>query len=754
MSHTGGSNSGQKPVIRGKRTIIRRRDGAVTKRIEVGVEGRIQKLHNLEADIEDRSIEARVRMAATRMDESTKGSRVVDSAMRLRTEQVAVFEDIARFMSDCVTYDSTASMERRNYGRIIQPPRTGKTVIIGETIAGSGATAVVIVPTTTLVDQAAADLQRHLPTIRVGVYYGEEKRIVHHGVIVTTYAIMQLRHKEDAVPKCIKDATIVFLDEAHHSMSNERQEMIEQAFHASAIRIALTATPDYDEQRALARFFPTLIHEITLQEAVELDLLADLKVWVVEVDADASSVRLVAGDFDSEELGRIMSTAPFFEAARIFRYTTEENERSPALICCRTRQQAYDCHKYFLEHKPEGSKAPGLILQETTRDKRRELLLKFERGTIDTLINVRVLTEGWNSPHCSLLIDMDPSQSFVRSKQKFFRPMTKTAGGKKARIYMLIPARLPGIPIFPQDLFGASIEIHGFEELEVKLKSQAAKQAEKAIKRRGKTAVEEVEVATRVLLEAGTGRHKLNPRDLEQIREVIASGIKVDKWLPQFSSFRRLTFQHDLFTGRGEQLLRYCGYVPSNKEYAQFMRRLFPGISADMLIMRSGRAPMSDSSCAEDVAFMRSVEISEKPLSETRARNFESGWIALCGGEEEQETPEELVTKKEEWEITMACISSSRLMRPISQQTICLYYGLLDDDPKGLQEIETIFEQSGLSKYYNRSERCLEHAHLSLRNVMRALSLKYITKRELLDRLDQNAEYDDNQDIANLIWCR
>jgi hypothetical protein len=63
-----------------------------------------------------------------------------------------------------------------------------------------------------------------------------------------------------------------------------RMKALRQAFGRKAIRIALTATPDYNEKRSLQRFFPDLIHELDLAKAFAMELLAPTRMWVVEVD--------------------------------------------------------------------------------------------------------------------------------------------------------------------------------------------------------------------------------------------------------------------------------------------------------------------------------------------------------------------------------------------------------------------------------------------------------------------------------------
>ena len=63
-------------------------------------------------------------------------------------------------------------------GRIILPPRTGKTMIALHTVRMTGLTATIIVPTKPLVDQTVTELAQKNPDIRVGTYCGESKDLV------------------------------------------------------------------------------------------------------------------------------------------------------------------------------------------------------------------------------------------------------------------------------------------------------------------------------------------------------------------------------------------------------------------------------------------------------------------------------------------------------------------------------------------------------------------------------------------------
>ena len=289
-----------------------------------------------------------------------------------------------------------------------------------------------------------------MPEIPIGLYYGEKKQPVDHGVNITTYATLQRHFFSGKLPPAIRRSALIFLDEGHHAMTASRVETIHGAFENKAIRIAVTATPDYNQSKQLHQFFPVLIHELELFDAFQLGLLAPARMWAIEVDADASTVRFVAGDYEQETLGRLMSSSPFFKAVQVFRYAAP-NINIPALIACSSRQQAYDLWTFLKKHKPQDRPLPRLILGDTSKKERERVLADFEGGLVDTLIQVGVLIEGWNSPRCKLLLDLAPSLSRVRATQKYFRVMTRDQD-QEARIVVILPKYLPRQPILPIDL--------------------------------------------------------------------------------------------------------------------------------------------------------------------------------------------------------------------------------------------------------------------------------------------------------------
>lgn len=519
-------------------------------------------------------MEERILRGASRMTDMLEGSDC-PYPERLRKDQGNVFLDFSAYLQEIATSPAAITAQQL-MGRIILPPRTGKTVVAAHLISTTRLTATFIVPKRSLVDQVAQELRSWLPGVPIGQYCTEAKDLVEYGVNVVTYDILQARWREEnMLPPVIARSAFVFSDEAHRSMTSLRQHVLANGFDPKALRIALTATPDYSDDRQLRSYYPVLIHEITLPEAVELELTAPMRMWVYEVDEDASTVQIVAGDFQETQISELMSHAPFFEAARAFRYAPQRRANG-ALMCCRTRQQARDLEEYLKTHRPIGTPAPGVILGQTCRRARLDMLAAFEAREIDTLIGVGVLTEGWDSPVCKVLVDLAPSVSLVRATQKFFRPMTKD-GDKEAHIGIILPKGLRYKPILPTDLILPSGSEYEIGDLVDPRTRNACNSLQRLIQAHDGSVIEKVTVQSRVLVTARFERPRLNPENDWQIRQVLKSnpavfeGTRVTGYL----SFRHLVFRHDLFTGRGEQLLRYLGVEMSREQYVNFMAKFF-----------------------------------------------------------------------------------------------------------------------------------------------------------------------------------
>ena len=527
--------------------------------------------------------------------------------------------------------------------------------------------AVFVVPTRTLVDQTMCELERWLRR-PVGVYSGERKDVVTGGVNVATYSMLQSAWERRSWPDSVTQARLVVLDEAHHAMTPARLELIAQGFSPEAARIALTATPDYDEARTLCRFFPELVHEITIEEALDEGLLAPLRLWVAQVDAKGSEVRIVQGDYDGEALGRVMSTAPFARAVAVFRYGGA-NSRVPALVVCASRQQARDLASYLDHHRPSKSPRPQVLLGETPREERERVLADFEAGRVDTIVQVGVLLEGWNSPGCKLLVDLAPSLSLVRSTQKYFRVMTRY-GEQEARIHVLLPSNLPGMPVLPTELFGRSLCDYECGAL-VGAECDDSGRAPLCL---AMPAVDGVRLAGRVVHRARLERPLLGRTDREGAVRVLRScpGFSASQ-PPGTRRFLRLRFDHPLFVGSGFQLLRWHHHPPTSKGYRRFLGWALGSAAPELT---------TEQEASSELDAQHLVSAIESGLG--TSVDLAAGWRALGGREPAEVDPESALLRREEAAIVT---QSLWLLDTRRRRILCQAFGLLGQRERSSSEI-------------------------------------------------------------------
>jgi hypothetical protein len=585
------------------------------------------------------------------------------------------------------------------FGRIILPPRTGKTAIAACIARQLRLPATFLVPTKTLVEQTASEVESWLGE-PVGVLYSERKEPLPGRTNVTTYA--QLERCPPATWAGLARAPLIFADEAHHTLTIERFRLLENRFSPEALRVALTATPDYDEVRALCRFFPRLIHELPLEDALGLGLMAPLRIWVLEVDADASGVRVVAGDYDDATLGSVMGSQLFLDAAVRLRYAPA-NRHTRALVTCRTRAQAHQLARSFECHQPAGAPRVGLILGDTKTDQRKQLLTDFEAGAVDTLVQVGVLIEGWDSAVCKVLIDLSPSLSLVRSAQKYFRVLTPHAE-REARIYVLLPTGLSGLPMLPNDLFGASLRHYECGALLGPQGSSGSTSSALDL-----PPLVRVRARPKLVHHARLERPLLPRGDRAAVLDVIAPWLGGDA--PRtISQLLRHRFDHPLFVGSGYALLRWLGYSPSVRGIESLVAWLESGSSRDGLapndqaldsvwsVCRFPRAVRDVDGCEFDRARLRAAW-RRSPSTDRQAAEIEDSEIdaaraafraATGRGLDPPSDPEAMLIQRE---LEQHAVRLLWTLSPRERRLLARQYGLLEQPPLSIArmaELESV----------------------------------------------------------------
>ena len=110
----------------------------------------------------------------------------------------------------------------------------------------------------------------------------------------------------------------IIVDEAHHSISDSYQRVLEHFRDAKVLGV--TATPDRGDMRNLGQVFESLAYEYTLPRAIKEGYLSPIKAVTIPLKVDLSGVGIQSGDFKAGDLGTALD--PYLEgiAAEMEKY--------------------------------------------------------------------------------------------------------------------------------------------------------------------------------------------------------------------------------------------------------------------------------------------------------------------------------------------------------------------------------------------------------------------------------------------------
>lgn len=278
-----------------------------------------------------------------------------------------------------------------------------------------------------LLTQDAAALAAIAPEIQSGVYSaGLERRDTTHPVIFggvqSIYSRMGELQQAGAFGLCI-------IDEAH-LIPRSADAMYADVFRQlpGVLRVGLTATPYRLDSGLLhegegAPFDALAIHIEPLSLVPEY--LAPLIGRGTEQEMSVVGVHSVRGDFVTRELeqGAMDEDLIRTTVSETFRLA---QDRQHWLVFCITVAHA---EAVLAEMRRQGIEA-ALVTGETPREQRDATLAAFQAGALRALVNVNVLTTGFDAPLIDCLVMLRPTQSKGLWVQCLGRGMRKTEGKK------------------------------------------------------------------------------------------------------------------------------------------------------------------------------------------------------------------------------------------------------------------------------------------------------------------------------------
>jgi len=302
---------------------------------------------------------------------------------------------------------SLAALEKYQNTLGVAPTGAGKTIMLsgvaGRFLAKNPDTkACVLAHRDELTEQNNEKFLRVNPTISTSVMNAQDKSWEGRA----TFAMVQTLSRDRNLQH-MPALDLLIIDEAHHAASDSYRRVIDTVRdnNHEALVFGVTATPNRGDRQGLRPVFDNVADHVTLGELIQSGHLVPPKTRVIDVGTqDAlSQVATLSTDFDMSAVGAIMNTSLITESV-ILHWREHAGDR-PTIIFCSTIAHANDVAGAF----NDAGVSTEVVHGELTEKARREALARYESGDSQVIVNVAVLTEGYDHPPTSCVILLRPS---------------------------------------------------------------------------------------------------------------------------------------------------------------------------------------------------------------------------------------------------------------------------------------------------------------------------------------------------------
>jgi len=269
---------------------------------------------------------------------------------------------------------------------------TGKTEIAALLLRRDwGGGSLLITPRRELVTQSANRLRQR------GIECGIEMAEMYSDEDITVACYASLMSKE-RYKKFLKAVKFIIVDESHMNFSTAALQMLEEFRSWGAKVCGMTASPPTKKSIDLTEHYgsPAFIYDY--QKACQEGYLVDCKMHLcVLEDLDLSKFKASFGDFDQEKLNRLMKKRA--SVAGVGAMVEKYYDKKPSVVFCSSIEHAELVATDLRSREIRVS----IVHSNMDETEVKMHMSDFMSGESDVIVNVGILTLGWDAPHVQKL---------------------------------------------------------------------------------------------------------------------------------------------------------------------------------------------------------------------------------------------------------------------------------------------------------------------------------------------------------------
>jgi len=287
---------------------------------------------------------------------------------------------------------------------VVLPTGAGKTVLFAQipSYRNNSLPMLVLAHRAELLIQAKSKIENVNNTLNVEIEQAENKA-GYADVVVASVPTLG-RSDSNRIEKYPKDYfKTIIVDEAHHAAAQSYQKILE--YFTPDFLLGVTATPQRSDSVRLVDVFDEIVYYKSIEDLIKEGWLSPLVGYRVKTDTDISDVEITNGDYKQEQLAEAVDN--FNRNTAIVRAFNDLASTKKTVVFAAGVDHARNLASSFAQN----GTSVRVILGETPDDERRHTLSKFSSGQVQVIVNVGVLTEGFDEPSIEAIILAKPTRS-------------------------------------------------------------------------------------------------------------------------------------------------------------------------------------------------------------------------------------------------------------------------------------------------------------------------------------------------------
>lgn len=307
---------------------------------------------------------------------------------------------LLRPYQEAAVSDACKALDKHGNTIVVAPTGAGKTIMLSALVGErykDGKKILVMQHRDELVDQNKSKFERINPYITTSIVNGTVKNWDGNTIFSMVQTISRERNLRDR-PKF----DMIVVDESHHAAADTYLKVINavKEDNPDAEVVGFTATPNRGDGKGLRSVFNNCSHQIEITTLIREGFLVPPKSYVIDcgVGDQLNNVSRKGNDFDMEQVEAIMNHKVIND--KVVTEWIERAEGRKTVVFCSTIKHAEDLLESFVEHNIDAK----LVTGDTPKDERAETLHELAYGDLQVVVNVSVLTEGFDAPAVSCIV--------------------------------------------------------------------------------------------------------------------------------------------------------------------------------------------------------------------------------------------------------------------------------------------------------------------------------------------------------------